>query len=58
MENLTKDLMLKALLALDRKLNKKVTLIVGGGGAMILAHEFPLATSDIDAIPKGMEFQI
>lgn len=24
-------------------------------GAMILAHGFPLATTDIDAVPKGME---
>jgi hypothetical protein len=32
-----------------------VTLIVGGGGAMVLAYGFPLATSDIDAVPKGME---
>jgi hypothetical protein len=29
-------------------------LIVGGGGAMLLAHRFPLATTDIDAIPVGL----
>jgi hypothetical protein len=35
-----------------------VELIVGGGSAMILAHHFPLATSDLDAIPRGgIEFQ-
>lgn len=32
-----------------------IQLIVGGGGAMILAHGFPLGTTDIDAIPKGLE---
>ncbi len=39
---------------LDTLIPKPVTLIVGGGGAMLLAYKFPLATSDVDAIPKGM----
>lgn len=43
--------MRKALLALDRKLKSPVHLIVGGGGAMLLAHRFALSTSDIDAVP-------
>ncbi|MCM2278647.1 MAG: hypothetical protein NDJ89_11290 [Oligoflexia bacterium] len=47
--------MKKALSRLDQLLTQPVTLIVGGGGAMILAHEFPLATSDLDAVPKGMD---
>lgn len=52
--NLTQDMMLSALKRLDEKLTHSVTLIVGGGAAMILAHHFPLVTSDIDAIPaKG-----
>ena len=54
---LTKDIMTSALNALNIKigerLNKKITLIMGGGGAMILAHRFPLGTTDIDAIPKA-----
>lgn len=33
----------------------RVSLLVGGGGAMILAHGFPLATSDLDAIPRRIE---
>jgi len=49
--NLTAQLMESALKALDRKLNTPVRLIIGGGGAMILAHHFPLATTDIDGIP-------
>ena len=43
--------MLKALQALDGKLSRPVKLIVGGGGAIILTHLFPLATADIDAVP-------
>lgn len=46
--------MLKALKRLEAKLPKNLTLIVGGGGALVLSNLFPLATSDIDAIPKGM----
>ncbi len=47
--------MRRALGRLDELLDRPVTLIMGGGGAMILAHGFPLATTDIDAVPKGME---
>lgn len=53
--SLTETIMRAALAALDSELDTSVTLIVGGGGAMILAHGFPLATSDIDAFPKKME---
>lgn len=56
---LTADLMRQALHRLDELLVERkcdpVTLIVGGGGAMILAHGFPLGTTDIDAVPTGME---
>ena len=52
---LTADIMRAALQALDEKLAQKLSLIIGGGGAMLLAHGYPLATTDIDAIPKGME---
>lgn len=43
-----------ALHALDVKLSRPVSFIVGGGGAMLLAYDFPLATADIDAIPRGL----
>lgn len=54
---LSAEVMKLAFTTLDRKITKKVTLIMGGGGAMILAHQYPLATTDIDAIAKGMEIQ-
>ncbi len=50
---LTFEIMMGALSRLDELLPRPVTLIMGGGGAMILAHGFPLGTTDIDAIPKG-----
>jgi hypothetical protein len=33
-------------------------MIMGGGGAMILAHGFPKGTLDIDAIPRGMSSEV
>lgn len=53
--SLTEKIMRAALTELDARLDSPVTLIIGGGGAMILAHGFPLATSDIDAFPKKIE---
>lgn len=52
---LTAEIMTKALKKLDQLLKQKINLIVGGGGSMILAHKFPLATTDIDAIPQGID---
>ena len=52
---MTAEHMTRALARLDELLSSPVTLIMGGGGAMILAHGFPLATTDIDAVPKGIE---
>jgi hypothetical protein len=52
---LTQQIMNRALVRLDELLSVSVTLIMGGGGAMILAHQFPMGTTDIDAIPKGIE---
>ncbi len=46
-----------ALSSLDQLLKTEVSLIIGGGGAMLLAHGFPLATTDIDAVPKGISFE-
>jgi hypothetical protein len=53
--NLSEKLMREALKSLSSKINKPVQLIIGGGGAMILAHHLALATTDIDGIPKGIE---
>ena len=55
---LTAAIMINALKALDQLLTFETTLIVGGGGAMILAHHYPLATTDIDAIPRGMDLSV
>ncbi len=52
---LSKNIFLRAFRRLDELVaNNKVTLIAGGGGAMILAHNYPLATTDLDAISKSM----
>lgn len=55
---LTKKIMQEALKLLNKKLTTHVTLILGGGGAMVLAHQFPLATMDLDAAPVGEDFSI
>lgn len=60
---LDKELALKALKLLDEALtNKKLPytrLTVGGGASMLLAHEFPGKTNDVDAVPSnGVEFGI
>jgi hypothetical protein len=61
-QSLTKQQMLEALQALAKKLkvkgHKSLTLIVGGGGALLLSDRFPLATSDIDAVPRGLSPEI
>lgn len=55
LKSFTSAQMLAALEALNHKLKNPLTLIVGGGGAMILAHSMSLVTTDIDGIPaKGM----
>lgn len=54
MNSLTESKMLAAFSKLDGLIPRPVSLLVGGGGAMILAYKFPLSTMDIDAIPKGM----
>ncbi|MEK7791085.1 MAG: DUF6036 family nucleotidyltransferase [Deltaproteobacteria bacterium] len=51
MKALNKEDWIKALRALDKAIDRPLRLLVVGGGAMVLAHELPLATSDIDAIP-------
>jgi hypothetical protein len=54
MENLNAQMMKAGFSRLNELLPKKIELTVGGGGAMLLAHNFPLATTDVDAIPRGM----
>ncbi len=38
---------------LDHLLKKPIKLILGGGTAMIMAHKFPLSTSNVDAVAKN-----
>lgn len=45
---LSKIIILKAFNLMDARLKKPVTLILGGGGCMILAHGYPLSTMDVD----------
>ncbi len=53
--NLNRQMMLNSLERLDQLVPSELTLIVGGGCAMILAHGLALATTDIDAVPRGMD---
>jgi hypothetical protein len=41
----------QAFAALDAGLDRPVTLVVGGGTAMMLAHGLPVRTTDVDAYP-------
>jgi hypothetical protein len=50
-KSLTKEKMFAALEALDNLLEEPLKLIIGGGGAMVMVHGYPLTTMDIDAIP-------
>src|SRR5512147_728408 len=52
-EALTKDSVARAFTALDAQLPAQLTLIVGGGGAMLLAYGLHVATSDVDAYPAA-----
>lgn len=46
-----KNQMTEALASLDRLLPKSLTLLIGGGAAMLLAHGISLSTMDIDGLP-------
>lgn len=50
---MSRQVFIKALKRLDQLVHEPTTLIAGGGGAMILAHNYPLATTDLDAVPKA-----
>jgi len=41
--------MLEALERLDRSIEAAAHLVIGGGAAMVLAYDHPLATADVDA---------
>jgi hypothetical protein len=47
----------RAFAALDAELSRPVTLIVGGGTAMMLAYGLPVRTTDVDAYPRGVPFE-
>jgi Nucleotidyltransferase of unknown function (DUF6036) len=49
---LTVDKLQVAFRALDALLAKPVTLVVGDGSAMMLAHRIPVRTTDVDAYPR------
>ena len=57
MKSLTKEKMLTAFRRLDELLPRSANLLVGGGGAMLLSYNFPLATADIDGIPSGVTME-
>lgn len=42
--------MIKAFEALDKELVKKAEILIGGGAAMLLAHNISLTTMDIDGL--------
>lgn len=54
---ITKSVALKAFAKLDDYLKAPLTLYMGGGTSMVLAHGYPLATSDVDALPKQSSFE-
>jgi hypothetical protein len=47
----------RAFEALDAELDRPVTLVVGGGTAMMLAYDLPVRTTDVDAYPRGATFE-
>jgi uncharacterized nucleotidyltransferase DUF6036 len=53
---LTVEGLRQAFADLDRSLDRPVTLVVGGGTAMMLAYGLPVRTADVDAYPRGATF--
>ncbi len=43
---------MEAFRALDARLERTVTLVIGGGTAMMLAYRLPVRTTDVDAYPR------
>lgn len=54
---LSRQVIDQALKTLDHHLSTSLRLIMGGGGAMIMAHNYPLSTTDIDAIPMNSSIE-
>ena len=50
---MTRERLGAAFSALDESLAEPVTLILGGGTAMLLAYDIPVRTTDADAYPQG-----
>ena len=50
---LTRQKLGRAFAALDAALPRPMTLVVGGDGAMLLAHDTPTSAEDIDAYPAA-----
>jgi hypothetical protein len=48
---LAPDILAAAFRALDGRLPRPLTLVVGGGTAMMLAYGLPVRTTDVDAYP-------
>lgn len=49
--SMKKNVMLQAFKTLDKKLDEPVTMLIGGGAAMLLAYDIPLTTMDVDGLP-------
>lgn len=50
-----KETMLRAFKALDSRLKRPAEILIGGGAAMLLAHNVPLSTMDIDGLLNHTE---
>ena len=53
---LTAPALREAFRDLDGLLDRPVSLVVGGGTAMMLAYGLPVRTADVDAYPRGVAF--
>jgi len=51
------DQLRAAFAALDARLDRAVTLVVGGGSAMMLAYGLRVRTTDVDAYPRDGSFE-
>lgn len=58
MKALVAESMKKALTLLDQYMTQPTSLILGGGGAMVLAYDYPLATNDLDTVPRGVDLSV
>lgn len=47
---MNKNKILQAFTLLDNKMGESAKLLLGGGGALVFAYDFPLATLDLDAV--------